>query len=63
MTPSLLEIHTGTGFEWADDDGSILHNISGYDAYEGFTRNYSNLFCKRPNAIPVITGITTDYTL
>ena len=63
MTPSLLEIHTGTGFEWANDDGSILHNISGYDAYEGFTRNYSNLFCKRPNAIPVITGITTDYTL
>lgn len=63
VTPSLFEIHTGTGFEWANDDGAILSRISGYDAFEAYTRNYSNLFCKRPNAIPVITGITTDYTL
>lgn len=59
VDPKLIEIHQGLGFEWAGE----FSKISGKDAIENYIRNYSNMFVRRPNAMPAILGITTAYTL
>ncbi len=43
---------------WIDEDGGIMHLISGYDAYEGMFRWYFNLVAKAANYQGRIYGIT-----
>ena len=47
---------------FADLDGNILARAGvgagGVDAYEGYYRMYMDVYCERPNANGVLTGIT-----
>jgi hypothetical protein len=47
---------------WADNDGSILKNVSGYDRWEAFYRVYSQIAPDKgsPNACGVIREIKTN---
>jgi len=50
-------------FEFADDDGRVLKNVSGYDRWEAFIRHYGQMapgeFCA-PNGAFVIRDIKVD---
>lgn len=45
--------------EWADDDGTVLHRVTGKDEYEAFYRIWENYHCSRPNTCFRMEGITT----
>lgn len=43
--------------DWADLDGNMLKQVSGYDAWEAFLRTYKNLGCYKPANQTVIKNI------
>jgi hypothetical protein len=47
-------------WDWMDDDGAILHMVSGYDAYEAVLYWYSNLVTKKRSSHGVMTAVTTS---
>lgn len=55
-----LQWYVELDFEFADDDGSILKNVTGYDRWEAFIRAYHQLATERPNATAVIREIKTN---
>jgi len=55
-----LAWYTLLDFEWADDDGSILKNVEGFDSWEAFLRAYIQLGAERPNSTGVIRDIRTQ---
>lgn len=48
---------TLTEGQWADDHGSILRFVTGYDAYEAVYRVFDNVGCEAPQRNFVLTGI------
>lgn len=50
--------HINARGEWADDDGSILRNVTGYDAWEGFYRIFDQFHTDRPNECFRLDGVT-----
>jgi hypothetical protein len=44
--------------EWADEDGTILRNVFGYDIWDGFYRIWDTLHTDRPNDGFRLDGIT-----
>jgi hypothetical protein len=51
-----LLLNTASDFEWADEDGNVLKNIAGYDAYEAFMYYDANFSTDRRNVHARITG-------
>jgi len=50
---------TLTEGQWADDHGSILRFVTGYDAYEAIYRVFDNIGCEAPQRNWVMTGISS----
>lgn len=49
--------------EWADDDGTILRNVFGYDTWDGFYRIWDELHTDRPNDGFRLDGITAAVSI
>lgn len=49
--------------EWADDDGTVLRNVFGYDVWDGFYRLWDELHTDRPNDGFRLDGITAVPTI
>lgn len=45
-------------FDWLDDDGSVLHRVSGRPIWEAVLARYMDLGCNKPKANFRMTGIT-----
>jgi len=46
--------------EWADESGSVLRFVDGYDAYEGIYRVFDNFACEAPNKNFALFGISSN---
>lgn len=51
---------TLTEGQWADDHGSILRFVDGYDAYEAVYRIFDNVGCEAPQRNWKLSGITAN---
>lgn len=51
---------TLTEGQWADDHGSILRFVDGYDAYEAVYRVFDNVGCEAPQRNWKLSGITNN---
>lgn len=51
---------TLTEGQWADDSGSILRFVDGYDAYEAVYRVFDNIGCEAPQRNFAMFGITSN---
>jgi len=51
---------TLTEGQWADDHGSILRFVDGYDAYEAVYRVFDNIGCEAPQRNWKLSGITNN---
>lgn len=51
---------TLTEGQWADDHGSILRFVDGYDAYEAVYRVFDNIGCEAPQRNFNLSGITSN---
>ena len=45
--------------DFDDTDGKILHQVAGYDRYEGFWKWYLELICDYPSANMIVVGFLT----
>lgn len=50
--------YEGSDWDWADEDGSVLNRVSGYDSYEAFLYKDAELACRRRNANFRISDLT-----
>src|SRR5438132_3723825 len=46
--------------EWADESGSVLRFVDGYDAYEAIYRIFDNFGCEKPQSNWRLDGITAN---
>lgn len=51
---------TLTEGQWADDHGSILRFVDGYDAYEAVFRVFDNVGCEAPQKNFALAGVTSN---
>lgn len=58
LTPSHLQQHQMSDWEWMDSDGAVLSRVSGQDAYEAVMFKYHELTTDKRNAFVKLTGIT-----
>ena len=58
LQESMLQIAQISDLAWADEDGTVLHKIAGYDMYEADLFWDAELCTKRRNVHAVITDIT-----
>jgi hypothetical protein len=52
-----LQFYRLADWDWMDDDGSVLHQVAGYDVWEASMRCYGDLGCSRRNSQFVIRDI------
>ena len=59
------KMHTmdGGDWSWMDDDGSILHRVSGFPSWEAAMIKYCELICDHPGGQAEISGIATTSNL
>ena len=55
-----LQIYRMSDYDWMTKDGSVLHLITGYDAYEAVLYRYAEAGIKRRNSQGVITDIAYE---
>ncbi len=56
-----LQIYRMSDYNWMNKDGSVLHMLTGYDAYEAVLFRYAEMGCTRRNSQGVLTDLA--YTL
>ena len=61
LTTKDLKVFRMSDYDWMSKDGSILHRVSGYDAYEATLFRYAELGCFRRNSHGVLCDL--DYIL
>ncbi len=57
ITSKDLQIYRMADYNWMTKDGSILHLVQGYDAYEAVLFRYAELGCSRRNSHGVLCDI------
>lgn len=57
INTSRIQIHTATGWEWIDEDGSKWKWVSKRDKFVAYLRNFSDLATNRRNGLGRIKGI------
>lgn len=53
-----LKVYRDKQWHWADEDGSVLKWVTGYDVWEGFMRQFSEMGTSRRNAHFLISDLT-----
>lgn len=53
-----LKIYQSKDWHWADEDGNVLKNVVGYDAFEAFMRKYWEIGTSRRNSHGQLKDIT-----
>jgi hypothetical protein len=52
-----MKIYRNREWHWGDTDGTVLKWVGGYDAWEGFMKQYSELGTTRRNGHAVLTDL------
>jgi hypothetical protein len=61
ITTKDLSIYRMSDYEWMTKDGSVLHRVADYDAYEAVLFRYAELGCTRRNSHAVLADLAYEY--